>query len=153
MTRHAPRVLYVLLFVWIAISMAYYIAGIAALNEKWFHGERHGTIPFDVNDDETIHGPEKEAKEAGLAQGDVLETLNGRPFTGDFQLTNYLRYSKPGDVVHVRARDRNGEVKSAAFRLKPLKGPGFSLGGYIVYLTPVLGVTLLGLLVGFCLSG
>ncbi len=149
MTRRASRLPYVLLFFWIAVSMGYYIAGTAALNEKWFHGDRHGDLPFEIDDDGTLRGLGKEAKEAGLRKGDILETLNGRPFTGDFQLTNYLTYSKPGDVVHVSVRSSNGEIKSAAIHLRPWPGPNFSVGEYIAYLTPILGVTLLSLLVGY----
>lgn len=145
----ALRVVYVLLFLWIAISMAYYIAGTAALNERWFHGERRGALPFEVHDDRTLHGLKKEATEAGFNDRDTLETLNGRPFTGDFQLTNYLTYSRPGDVANVRVWNANGGVKSASIHLTPLQGPNFSVGGYFAYLTPVLGVTLLSLLVGY----
>ncbi len=79
----------------------------------------------------------------------MLETLNGRPFSGDFQLTNFLRHAKPGDVAHLGVRRSNGELKSAAIHLRPWPSQNFSLGGYIAYLTPILGVTLLSLLVGF----
>ncbi len=145
----SPRVLYALLFLWMAISMAYYVAGVAALNEKWFHGERHGTLPFDVESGGALRRLENDAKKAGFQDNDVLETLNGRPFTGDYQLTNYLTYSRPGDVAHLTVRSPDGRVKSAAIQLQPMQGPNFSLGGYIAYLTPVLGVTLLSLLVGY----
>lgn len=120
--------------------MAYYVAGVAALNEKWFHGYRHANPPFEINDDLTLHGLAKEAKEAGLAEGDVMQTLEGRPFTGDAQITQYLRRARPGDVMHVNA---------VSVRLTPLEGPHFTLGGYIAYLMPILGVSLLGLLVGY----
>ncbi len=149
MTRRAPRGLYVLLFIWVAISTAYYIAGTAALNEKWFHGERYGTPPFDVRNGPILYDVGKEARAAGLSDGDVLETLNGRPFTGDFQLTNYSTYSKPGDVWHVSVRRPDGQIRNAAVKLKPLQGPGFSVGGYVAYLGAVLGVTLLCLVVGY----
>lgn len=85
MTRRTPRVLYVLLFLWAAMSMAYYVAGTAALNEKWFHGERHGKFPFGVHDDRSLVEIEEEAREAGLQTGDILETLNGAQYTGYFQ--------------------------------------------------------------------
>lgn len=129
--------------------MAYYIAGTVALNETWFHSERHGILPFQVHDDRTLHGLKEEATKAGLANGDVLESLNGSPFTGNFQLINYLRHERPGDAAHVSVRRPNGEVKSATLRLGPWPGPNFSIGGWIAYLTPILGVTLLSLLVGY----
>ncbi len=132
-----------LLFLWAAMSMAYYVAGTAALNEKWFHGERHGKLPFGVHDDRSLVEIEKEAREAGLQTGDILETLNGAQYTGYFQFFSYLSHARPDDVAHLRVRRPNGEVRSAAIRLKPWPGPSFSFGGYVAFLTAVLGVTLL----------
>ncbi len=134
------RALYVLLFLWAAISMAYYIAGVAALNEKWFHGDRHANRPFDIHDDLTLHGLTREAKAAGLTEGDVIRTVEGRPFTGDAQMTQYLRHARPGDVM---------KVNTAFIHLRPREGPDFTAGGFITYLTPIRGVPLLGLIVGY----
>jgi phosphoserine phosphatase RsbU/P len=140
MARQNARFLYVLLGLWAAISMAYYVAGAAALNEKWFHGDRHANPPLDIRDDLTLYALTKEAKEAGLAENDVIRTLQGRPFSGDAQITQFLRDARPGDVM---------EVNGARIPLERLQGPGFSPGGFIAYLTPILGVPLLGLLVGY----
>ncbi len=68
MTRRAPRVLYALLFPWMLVSMGYYLAGVAALNEKWFHGDRHGDFPFSLHDDLTLHDLDSAAREAGLRE-------------------------------------------------------------------------------------
>src|ERR1700683_3064181 len=85
-TPSHTRLAYLLLILWAGISMAYYVAGVAALREEWFHGERHGTLPFDV-DDQALNNLKKDAVDAGLAEGDILETLNGSRFTGDAQLS------------------------------------------------------------------
>jgi hypothetical protein len=41
------------------------------------------------------------------------------------------------------------EVNGVPIYLKPLAGPDFTPGGFIAYLTPILGVSLLGLMVGY----
>jgi sigma-B regulation protein RsbU (phosphoserine phosphatase) len=49
----------------------------------------------------------------------------------------------------VSARTPSGKVKEVQIRLASREGPDFSLGGYIAFLTPILGVPLLGLLIGY----
>jgi phosphoserine phosphatase RsbU/P len=150
MRRKSARILYFLLFVWVLISMSYYIAGAIALREEWFHGERYAQAPFDFGQDgQTITQLKKEAKDAGLSDGDVLLSLNGKSYTGLFQSNNVFRHARPGDVTQVNVRGKDGHTKSARIRLAPFEGPGFTLGGYIAFLMPVLGVPLLGLLIGY----
>ncbi len=149
MKLRRSRFLYLLLLVWAGISMAYYVAGVAALQERWFHTERHPNPPFDIHDDLTLHRLSKEAKAAGLAEGDLLEEFDGHRLTGDAQVTEYLAHARPGDVLEVRVRRSNGQLKNAAINLQQMESPGFTLGGYIAYLTPILGVPLLGLIVGY----
>ncbi len=150
MRRKSTRILYFLLFVWALISMSYYIAGATALREEWFHGERNARAPFDFKDDaQTLTLLQKEAKNASLSDGDVLQSLNGKPYTGWFQINNEIRRARPGDTVEVSARAKDGRTKEARVRLAHSEGPGFTLGGYIAFLTPILGVPLLGLIVGY----
>ncbi|MGA8596834.1 MAG: SpoIIE family protein phosphatase [Bryobacteraceae bacterium] len=150
MRRKSTRILYFLLFVWALISMSYYIAGATALREEWFHGERNARAPFDLSDDgQTLMQVQKEAKNAGLSDGDVLLSLNGKPFTGWFQSNNIFRRARPGDTAEVSARAKDGRMKEARVRLAPSEGPGFTLGGYIAFLSPILGVPLLGLIIGY----
>jgi hypothetical protein len=75
--KHRPGALTarVLLLAWIAISMAYYVAGVAALREKWFHAEQHGHPRFGVTDDGRLSRLRKSDRDKGLAEGDVIETL------------------------------------------------------------------------------
>ena len=149
MSRRSPAFLYILLLLWAGISMAYYVAGTAALSEHWFHGERHGTFPFDLRQEGTLYALKGEAKAAGLREGDWLETLDGQPFTGDYQATTYQAHALPGEAAEIGIRTPQGQIKTVTLRLVALQGPRFSVGGYIAYLTPVLGVTLLSLLVGY----
>ncbi len=144
------RILYVLLFLWILISMGYYIAGAVALREEFFHASKYVREPFGVSDDgPIINSLHLEAKDAGLVERDLIQSLNGKPYTGDFQRNTELRQSKPGDFLEVQVKTPSGETKTARIRFVARKGPDFTLGGFIAFLTPVLGVPLLGLLVGF----
>ncbi len=130
--------------------MTYYIAGATAMLQEFFHGAEYVKAPFATADDgETIAGARKEAKDAGLTDGDVLQALNGTVFTGEAQLENLVRHSTPGDMMRVSARARNGRTKDVRIRLRRWEGPGFSLGAYVAFLTPVLLVPLLTLIVGY----
>jgi phosphoserine phosphatase RsbU/P len=142
--------LYVLLFVVAAFSMGYYIAGTLALWQEFFHSSRYAAAPFDLGDDgQILRHLHKEATDAGLADGDFLLALNQVPFTGEAQLHNALRETNPGNTIAVSVRGSSGKLREAQVRLEPRKGPGWSIGGYIAFLAPILGVPLLGLLIGY----
>jgi hypothetical protein len=68
-TQRPSRVLYVLLFLWMALGTAYYVAGATALRETWYHGERHGIAPFDIDDTGKLSVSADLSKETGLANG------------------------------------------------------------------------------------
>lgn len=143
------RVLYFLLFLWALISVGYYVAGSIALREEFFHAAKYARLPFGVGDDAlTVNYMRQEAKDAGLADGDVIQTLNGKPYTGYFQRNTELRHSKPGEYFNVQVKTSGRRMKEVRIRLAAMEGPDFTLGGYVAFLTPVLGVPLLGLIVG-----
>jgi sigma-B regulation protein RsbU (phosphoserine phosphatase) len=142
--------LYVLLIVFAAFSMVYYIAGALALREEFFHASRYARAPFDFHDDgQTLDGVRKEATGAGLSNGDFLLAVNGVPFTGNAQIHDLLVHTNPGTIIGISARTPSGKVRAVQIRLASREGPPFSLGGYIAFLTPILGVPLLGLLIGY----
>jgi phosphoserine phosphatase RsbU/P len=142
--------LYALLIVLAAFSMVYYIAGALALREEFFHASRYARGPFDFRDDgQTLKDLRKEATAAGLSDGDFLLAVNGVPYTGIAQIHNLLRHTNPGEVLRISTRTPSGQVRESQIRLAPGEGPTFSLGGYIAFLTPILGVPLLGLLTGY----
>jgi hypothetical protein len=143
--------LYFLLFVVIVFSMGYYIAGTLALWQEFFHAGRYANEPFAFLDDgQTLRDLRKEAKAAGLADGDFLLALNGAPFTGQAQLRDLVRQTNPGNDIGVSVRSPSGKVQQQVkVRLAALRGPDWSVGGLIAFLIPVLGVPLLGLLIGY----
>jgi phosphoserine phosphatase RsbU/P len=150
MKSKATAGLYVLLIVFAAFSMGYYIAGAVALREEFFHASRYVRAPFDLRDDgQTLKGLRHEATVAGLSNGAFLLAVNGVPFTGIAQTHDLLRYANPGQIIRFSVRAPSGKVQEIPIRLASLEGPGLSLGGYIAFLTPILGVPLLGLLIGY----
>jgi phosphoserine phosphatase RsbU/P len=150
MKSKTPIAMYVLLFVVAAFSMGYYIAGTLALWQEFFHASRYAEAPFDLGDDgQSLRHLRKEATNAGLADGDLLLALNRTPFAGEAQLLDVLRETNPGNTIAVSVRGSSGKRQEAQVRLAPRSGPGWSIGGYIAFLAPILGVPLLGLLIGY----
>ena len=84
MKRTSAVGLYILLVVFAAIGMAYYIAGAFALREEFFHASRYAHAPFYFQDDgQTLEGLSKEATAAGVGDGNVLVAVNGAALHGD----------------------------------------------------------------------
>ena len=142
--------LYVLLVIFAASSMIYYISGVLALREEFFHASRYAREPFDFGDDgQTLRDLSKEATGAGLSNGNVLVEVDGVPFTGYAQIHDLLRRTKPGQTMEVSVRSPSGPMRTVQIRVAAREAPDFSLGGYIAFLTPILVVPLLGLVIGY----
>jgi len=150
MKNRNSRVLYLLLSLWIVVSMSYYVLGAIALREEFFNPSHYAAEPFDFEDDlQTIHNLKDSQKKLGLENGSVLQSINGQPYTGWMQLTSVVRNAKPGDLIRVGMVTPHGQQKEFDLHLNPRQGPGFSLAGYIAFLLPILGVPLFGLVVGY----
>jgi phosphoserine phosphatase RsbU/P len=150
MKSKATLGLYVLLIVFATFSMGYYVAGALALREEFFHASRYVRAPFDFRDDgQTLKDVRNEATVAGLSNGAFLLAIDGVPFTGIAQIHDILMHTNPGQIIRFAARAPSGKVQEIQIRLASIEGPDFSLGGYIAFLTPILGVPLLGLLIGY----
>lgn len=146
-TQRPSRVLYFLLFLWMALGMAYYVAGAGALCEQWFRGDRHGVPPFSIDDTGKLSSVSGElAKKTGLANGDFLVALNGRPYTGDAQQTELPNRFRPGDPLTLTVRQAGGQLRTVTTPLKRIEGPDWS-ASMIFTLIVVLTVPLLSLVV------
>jgi len=53
------------------------------------------------------------AQEAGLAQGDVITSLNGNPVNSSTDLTNLLESHHPGDSVQIAWTDPSGQTHTS----------------------------------------
>ncbi len=148
--RTAAVSLYLLLAVFAAISMGYYVAGAVALRQQVFHPSRYASEPFAFQvDGQTIKDPHKEAIAAGLRNGDVLLSVNAVPFTGYAQVHDLFRRISPGDTVGFSVRSSDGTIRQAKVRVAARKASTFSVGQYIAILTSIIVVPLVGLLVGY----
>ena len=124
MKSKATAGFYVLLIVFAAFSMCYYIAGALAMREEFFHASRYARAPFDFHDDgQTLDGVRKEATVAGLSNGDFLLAVNGVPFTGNGQIHDLLVHTNPGTLVGISARTPSGKVEEVQIRLASREGP------------------------------
>lgn len=129
--------------------MSYYLGGVTALEEEWFHGDKYVRLPFDTKDDgQTLQVVKKEAEDAGISNGDVLESLGGQPFTGDAQFRGLVRHAKPSDLLKVGVRSPQGRSKQVSVRLHRWQAPTWSLGGFVIFIF-MLATPLLGLIVGY----
>jgi sigma-B regulation protein RsbU (phosphoserine phosphatase) len=150
MKNRSSRTLYLLLCLWVAISMSYYVLGTVALREEFFHSAKYASDPFDFKDDlQTIQNLSDAQKKLGLENGSILRSVNGQPYTGWMQLTRIVHNGQPGDLIRVGVTTPQGLERQFELHLSPRQGPDFSLAGYIAFLLPILGVPLLGLLVGY----
>ena len=150
MRRKSDLALYLLLGVVVVVSMGYYVAGVVALREEFFHSGHYVREPFDTgNDGQTLTSVDKEAETAGLRKGDVLLALNGAPFTGYDQIHHLRGSLKVGDVLRVTVRSADGRGHTANVRLAARQGPDWGAGQLAAFLLPILGVPLLGLLIGY----
>jgi len=141
---------YLLLVVFAAISMVYYVAGAFAMRQEFFHASRYAHAPFDFKDDgQTLQGLTKEATAAGVGNGNVLVAVNGVPFRGYAQFHDLLRNTHPDDTIAVSVRSSSGTIRQARIRVAASEAPNWSVGQYIAFLTPILGVPLFGLIIGF----
>ncbi len=150
MRHRSSRTQYLLLLLFAAASTIYYGMGVNALSEEWFHAAEHAAIPFDFQDDgKTLGEVNTAAKNAGLAQGDQVEQINGKRYSGRAQFIREIRSAKAGSRMDVSARSPSGRVKEVRLTLKALEGPDFGLGGYVALLSAILFVPALGLGVGY----
>ncbi len=149
MRSKSARALHALLFLYAAAGLTYYVAGAVALYSEFFRSAEYARTPIEFGDDgRTITFVREGTKAPGLHTGQILETLNGVPFTGRAQLNDVVARSKPGDTVNFGIRTPKGLTRQIRVPLPAWEGPNFSLGGNIAFLTPVLLVPLLGLAVG-----
>jgi len=57
------------------------------------------------------------AANAGIAKGDIIDSIGGKPVASAADLDTVLRRLHPGDVVRVTWMDTSGRRQSAMIRL------------------------------------
>lgn len=152
MNKSSNIALYLLLSVLACIGFGYYAVGVVGFYQKTVHASRYSRLPFGRGerggDGRTVSYVSAEAKAGGLRVGDVVETVDGRPFTGFFQLYKAVRTTPPGETLAVGVRERSGATRTILIRLRQIKSPGHSVKTVLGFYLPALAIPLFGLLVG-----
>jgi sigma-B regulation protein RsbU (phosphoserine phosphatase) len=114
MRTGSSRILRSLVCIYLAASLTYFIATAAAVYEEHFHQERHVHDPFEMDSDSlALTKIYKEAEEAGLAKGDIIESLDGEKYRGQAQWRRIDQTAHPGDTLRVGVRDARGRHRVA----------------------------------------
>ena len=124
------RWLYFLLGLYILASMSYYVANISGFIDKNFDLHHRVEAPFDFDPDTlAITTVRQEAKQAGVAPGDVLLTLYGKPYAGQVPWLNLIRDTlHPGDTLTLGVRRPDGSLQTAQILLA-----GRASGGHVKF--------------------
>jgi sigma-B regulation protein RsbU (phosphoserine phosphatase) len=128
MPNRAPRAVYALLVLYIAISLAYQIAGSVSLIVGYFdlrHQVREPAFGISYYDS-LIDRASGIPQQRGLAAGDTVESINGVPFTGRAQMQAARWYAHPGDTLRLGIRKPDGTRTTVAIPLT----------GYALHLHP-----------------
>ncbi len=97
-----------------------------------------------------VSGALPEARAAGVFNGDVLESVEGRPFTGALVLNDQsVGKLRAGDTLHVVVRRPNGTRLAASIRLAPVRTAPASLAIWIVTMTIEIVLPVFSLALGF----
>ncbi len=139
-----------LLFLYALASMTYFVATAAAVYDQVFHMSRHVQDPFRMDfDNMSLTDVSKEAQSAGLAKGDVVESLDGHPYGGEAQWRSMDQYAHPGEMMQVGVRTPQGTRRTVNIRLLPGKTPQLHAGEWFMILALQIFCTLVCLVTGY----
>lgn len=107
--------MYILLSLYMLASMSYYVANIYGFIDNYFDLHHRPQTPFQFDVDSLkITSVRPEAKQAGVAPGDVLVTLYGEPYAGQVPWLNLIRTKlHPGDTLTLGLRRPDGSLRTA----------------------------------------
>jgi sigma-B regulation protein RsbU (phosphoserine phosphatase) len=103
---------------WMLATLGYWVSGVYDMAQMRMHWDQRVNTPFWFNvDTREIEGAQPEAKAAGLAVGDHVESLNGAAYSGQAQWLTVMAESHPGDILDVEATRPNGTTATANLTL------------------------------------
>jgi signal transduction histidine kinase/ActR/RegA family two-component response regulator len=82
---------------------------------------RHVRQPFGFDAEQRLTDVTKEAKTVGLASGDTLIQLDGKPFTSSSLLAQALNRAEPHDLLTVAVRRADGSSYTTSISLQALR--------------------------------
>lgn len=130
--------------------MTYFIAIVAEIYDRVFHAQQHIHDPFAMDYDRVaLTSVSPEAQAAGLAKGDVVESLDGQRYTGEAQWRAIDHSARAGETLEVGVRDSKGLHHTVNLRLTPAEALHLSAGNWFILLALQFFCTLLCLLTGY----
>ena len=133
--KNPPVLQYVCLALLFALASSYQIRSVMFAFPNYFH-LKPAAYPFTPNYDKgrpVLQFVSEPARQAGVQNGDILLTVNGRPLTGLAVFGEAIRTAKPGDILNVQFLHPGGTIpRSAAIPLEqatahPISLPAASL--------------------------
>ncbi len=118
-SQKSTRFAYILLALYIAASLSYFLANFSGFIDNYFDLHHRPETPFTFDADTLqIQTVQPEAKQAGLGVGDVLVQVMDKPYAGQAPWLNLIRTRlHPGDTLSVRVRKQDGTGQTLHFRL------------------------------------
>jgi sigma-B regulation protein RsbU (phosphoserine phosphatase) len=96
--------------------------------EFWRRWLAPGTVaraPVEIDDFRgRVSKVEKEAEEAGVAKGDMVVAVNGKPLENESHIRRAVFWMKPGETLALRLKLAGGSLAEADIRLKAFAGTG-----------------------------
>lgn len=123
--RHARRAriassrnLYLLLLLYVLASLTYFAPNVVELFDGYLNISGYAREPFSVDFRRlTVVSVQPEASAAGLAKGDLLESLNGEPYGGRSHWASSVTHVPADTLVEVGVRQADGTRETALVRL------------------------------------
>jgi phosphoserine phosphatase RsbU/P len=154
MPQRSARLQYVLLAAVAALALLHAYGGALINYDLLAHGDTLARSPFNSGyPQENIAGNSEEVRAAGLERSDIIETINGQPYTGRKVVLDQIRHSYAGDsMVVTYRRSPTAPVQSATIRLAaihPQKRSAFAIAAGLTFAVLPLLCLLIGLWVVF----
>ncbi len=117
--KKSPKFAYLLLALYISVSLSYFLGNIAGFLDNYFDWHHRVATPFTYDPDTLrITTVRPEAKQAGLAVGDVLTGVEGTPYAGQIAWLNLIRIElHPGDTLTVSVQRPDRSLRQVAIPL------------------------------------
>lgn len=145
----APRALYLLLLMYIVISLTYQVVGSVSLIVGGFDLRHQVQAPFDIGFNRLeLKNLSQAAKHAGLHRDDVVVSLDAVPYRGRAVWQSTRWYAHPGDELRVGVRRANGTRATVSVPLVAESG-SFNIGDAIFLIFLYIIVPLSCLIIGY----
>jgi sigma-B regulation protein RsbU (phosphoserine phosphatase) len=139
---------YVFLLFLFTIASAYHVLYFHHVVKMVEHLSEQARAPFQSSGT-VVSSVEPEAITARMREGDTIEEIEGKPFTGERVLDQSLEGARSGSLLTVGIRRQDGITTRVAIRLAASRERPASVRDWIFYVTAFLVVPTLCLVLGF----